>query len=397
MPRKSSSEAARGATAPPRRNPPGWRWSTDQALFFIDELCIATRDGKLNSTKESIKRGVWDTLEVVFREQWPDAVWDAKVFEGKLRQIRDFWRVFREILESSGTSYNPDTGKVSVSRQNEKMFIERYGTKAKQAFQNGLLIGNGIGIEAYEEIFSNDPRAGTQITEAHEDVGIVLASQEISPAPVVSTRDTRDDEGGDSFDEEDPYETPLPVDEDVIVIDEEEEEEEGMMTSTPASRRIPSTPAARAIRSSASSARSSSSASAARSSSSTPSARGRSTSRASYRVTEVPPNRSIPSRPRGKQGDANISLSSQDLVTAFSRLAERDNRLPGAGDVERALLDCQELLQEIGDEDPDLLGQIAVWFSGSPMRAVTWNALRSVNAKKKILEREFNMYVDDES
>ncbi|KAK7432687.1 hypothetical protein QQZ08_000897 [Neonectria magnoliae] len=170
----------------------------------MDELCLATRDGKLNSTKDSIKRGVWDQLEVVFDELWPDAVWDAKVFEGKLRQIRDFWRVFREILDSSGTLYNPNTGKVSASRQNEKMFIDRYGVRAKQAFQNGLLVGNSIGIEAYEEIFARDPRTGTQITEAHEDVGIVPSTQEGSSVTVVSTRGTGDDEGGDSFGKEDP-------------------------------------------------------------------------------------------------------------------------------------------------------------------------------------------------
>lgn len=266
------------------------------------------------------------------------------------------------------------------------MFIERFPGTAKQMLRNGLLIGNGIGIDAYEEIFSNNPRAGTQMREAHEDVDISPETQEMVPATMVSIGD-REGNKDDDFKEEDPYQHPLPLGDD---IDKYADKKEDSAASTAAAQEISSTPAPRRRFLSKQARGASSTPSRGGSSSSTPPPRGSSVASSSYRVTSIPPNRAASLKPRERRKQANISQSSNDLVEAFSRLAERENRLLGAGDVEKALLDCQELLQEEGEEDLDLIGQVAAWFSASLMRAVTWNTLKSEDIKRRIIEREFS-------
>ncbi|KAH7117458.1 hypothetical protein EDB81DRAFT_916297 [Dactylonectria macrodidyma] len=325
-----SSTASQTTTQPDKEgNSRGWRWTKSQTLFLLAHLVIARNKGKLKSKKNSILKAVFEEFLAPFNQRFPQQNWVVKTFEGKYRTIRDFWRVFLEMSDTSGTTYNDETGKLSMSSDNRATFLEKYPNVAKQCLNAGLLIGGDINFESYEKIFSDDLPAGALVLEA-DDAGFrALVTPEDVP------------------DENDPFASGSD--------DDGDDDNVELLESTPR------TPAVTA---------------------------SSQTGKRAASSTRFPanPGPSFSSK-RRKVVAGNMTLD--DMKELFPAEASRTHqvlsRLPGSEDLEKAVSDSMALQKHWGLRESI---RVITWLKKDPMHAIIWNSIKSIEGKEALMASE---------
>lgn len=147
------------------------RWSKDQILLFLNLILEACRDGKMNSSKSIYLRQGFATMVEPLKMQYPSRPWNLKMLENKYYYLKKFWRVFCEAEKTSGTTYDEESGALSLSHQNQQLLISRYSHFGRKVVASGLLVGDGITIDSWQEIFAKDQPAGQHIREAGDADG----------------------------------------------------------------------------------------------------------------------------------------------------------------------------------------------------------------------------------
>ena len=148
----------------------GWRWTDEQTLYFLGRLLEARRNGDLNINKKGAYQDVLVSFIPGFKTKWANQNWSYDIMKNKLRNLKDFWRAFREAYDLSGGGYRERTGCVDLSRDNREKIEERYPQHGHKAMTEGLLVGPYITMDSWEEIFADDLPAGRLITAADDDI-----------------------------------------------------------------------------------------------------------------------------------------------------------------------------------------------------------------------------------
>ncbi|KAG6029338.1 hypothetical protein E4U19_000996 [Claviceps sp. Clav32 group G5] len=90
--------------------------------------------------------------------------------EDAFKRIRGDWRIFKDILDASGTEWIEDAKCFSLSEVQRAGFIEKYDSRAAKIIDSGLLTDGHITIDTYVNIFSDEPDAGRMIHPAESEV-----------------------------------------------------------------------------------------------------------------------------------------------------------------------------------------------------------------------------------
>ena len=106
----STSQSEGGSN---RRN-----WNHEETIFFLELLLEVKRDGRLNTTKAANLREVLNDRTPLLVDEFPGRQWGKKSVENRYH-VKGYWRAFCYAADESGTSYNPDNGKLPMIKQNE--------------------------------------------------------------------------------------------------------------------------------------------------------------------------------------------------------------------------------------------------------------------------------------
>ena len=120
------------------------RWTRLQTLLLLELLLEAKRDEHLNSSKSAVLKPVIKGFIPDLEKEFPNRQWDYEMLDNKFRRLRDYWRVFRDAEKPSGAVYNPDTGKIEMSKANEDAIVAKHGKLRCQVIDNGLIIDKVI-------------------------------------------------------------------------------------------------------------------------------------------------------------------------------------------------------------------------------------------------------------
>lgn len=346
------------------------RWSSSQTLSLLGLLLEARREGRLNSIKKTSLRLAFKYLLVQLQTLHPERHWELKTVENKYQDVKNFWRVFREADGTSGTTYDADTGRLKMSKQNETMIIERHHPYGRRVVANGLLIGEGVTYETWEEIFSNDPTAGHYILEVIDDEGFAAQSR--------GSRSLEEDVTTHSpFDEEE-EEGDLPT----YPSFPDEEDEEGVEEIVPMTQ-----PSRRSASRRSASVRSASVRS--------PSVRSPSVRSPSSQGSGTPARSIARGRKREERVEKEEEKGPLDRLAAA--LADRNSKprehiiitkpavSPEA--IEIAFKDAYALADEYGI---DFSFEVVDWIGKDPINALMWNSLPSKEAKDAFLAKKFS-------
>ncbi|ETS02711.1 hypothetical protein M419DRAFT_97673 [Trichoderma reesei RUT C-30] len=313
------------------------RWSDQQTLFFLSLLLEARRQHLLESTKTKYLREGLQTLIPRMVQRFPGRPWEIRTLENKYQYLKKYWRVFAAAEKISGTSYDPATGKLSMSEQNEGLVTQRYGAMGRRVVSIGLLVGDGITFESWLEVFSNDLPAGENIVEAGDEAAFARDSQNasfISPSPPALLPAARSSSSRPT------------------------------LSSQPSSSRpTPSTPRAASAR---------------------PSQRSSITPSAAFRANSLAARKKKAARSDG------ISQSFRELTSALiardsqpqqqqEHYVTHNQRTVGAEDFEKAIRDCFAFAEGRGMLFASRLVQ---WIRQDPLNPLIWNSMPSDEAKE---------------
>ncbi|KAI8648718.1 hypothetical protein NCS57_01484000 [Fusarium keratoplasticum] len=305
-------------------------------------------------------------------------MWGYETLKNKLRNLKGFWRVFRDAADLSGTEYDEDTGRLYMSRSNAKKVRDRNPHHGNKVISDGLLIGPYISFDSWGEIFSDDPPAGRLITAATDERawgGHAGSAAEAQDSDALMADDDEEEE------EEE---------EDEIKVDIEEEAgnrlnslphsqpqsqlpnslqlpdsllEGGDSQPIPASPRTSHTPAIRLTPSST-----------------------RLRERQRTAISEYHTQTSSSSRKKSKgQGTITAEELKELLHEDSARRLSVTLRAAGSEDLERAVSNCLEVIGEAYGI-PYAVRAIAMFKE--VRNAVIWNALGSVEVKKAWVESQ---------
>lgn len=359
------------------------RWSDQQTLFFLSLLLEARRQHLLESTKTKYLREGLQTLIPRMVQRFPGRPWEIRTLENKYQYLKKYWRVFAAAEKISGTSYDPATGKLSMSEQNEGLVTQRYGAMGRRVVSIGLLVGDGITFESWLEVFSNDLPAGENIVEAGDEAAFARDSQnavlentvsqdaiveeEVLTQSVAVTDDGEDDitAAPESSDDDDAagqsFISPSPP---ALLPAARSSSSRPTLSSQPSSSRpTPSTPRAASAR---------------------PSQRSSITPSAAFRANSLAARKKKAARSDG------ISQSFRELTSALiardsqpqqqqEHYVTHNQRTVGAEDFEKAIRDCFAFAEGRGMLFASRLVQ---WIRQDPLNPLIWNSMPSDEAKE---------------
>lgn len=198
----------------PTSNPKGWTWADDQTLFLLEKLLQARREGNLDLNKASQHCLLFLSFVPDFQDRWPNDYWDSSVLRRKLQDLKLFWRAFQQALGWSGDKYNEETGKLSISEENEAKLRHLHPMQRGRVIRKGLTIGSSVTFDSWSEIFADDPPAGGHIRGPRDDAywqgrakqrETEIGREEGSQGTALAVEEDRDAvlESGDWSDDED--------------------------------------------------------------------------------------------------------------------------------------------------------------------------------------------------
>ncbi|KAG6311436.1 hypothetical protein E4U44_004313 [Claviceps purpurea] len=96
----------------PEGSKDGRQWTSAEIFAFIGFLNDERNDGALRNTTTKFRSWRYDTT-----------------LRSQFRRIRDDWRIFKEIIEASGTEWNEAAKCFSLSDVQRTGFIKKYDTR----------------------------------------------------------------------------------------------------------------------------------------------------------------------------------------------------------------------------------------------------------------------------
>lgn len=102
-------------------------------------------------------RAIFEKFIPILEDEFPGRRWNIGMLENKHRQLRDFWRAFKDAAGPSGQDYSYVTGKCSISEENAALLKARHGEAIYKKVDRGLLrrVGDFDFAEWYK-VFSDD-------------------------------------------------------------------------------------------------------------------------------------------------------------------------------------------------------------------------------------------------
>ncbi|KAG6092825.1 hypothetical protein E4U31_007033 [Claviceps sp. LM219 group G6] len=171
----------------------GRPWSSAELFAFIGFLSDEKNDGALQNTTMKFASPTLKKASEVMTERFPKRRWP---FDTTIRQqftrLRDDWRMFKDILDASGTEWNDEARSFELSEAQRAAFVHKYGGRANRIIDNGLPINErlDINIDTHANIFADEPDAGRNIFES-DDIYSLDVSARARDDPFSTIEDTR--------------------------------------------------------------------------------------------------------------------------------------------------------------------------------------------------------------
>lgn len=142
----------------------GRKWTNAEVFAFISFLNQERNDGALRNTTAKFMAPTLKKASEHMGVLYPQRDWKYNTtLRSQFKRIRDDWRIFKEILDASGTEWHPDTKCFTISDAQREGFVAKHGARGGQIIDGGILTNDYITIDTYINIFSDDPDAGRKI------------------------------------------------------------------------------------------------------------------------------------------------------------------------------------------------------------------------------------------
>ncbi|UKZ53962.1 hypothetical protein TrVGV298_007766 [Trichoderma virens] len=177
------------------------RWSADETLFFIGLLFELRVEKGPNSDNSIYTREAFQDILVKLNAQYPEFTYELETLERKYQYFRKLWAVFTDAKKLKGTTWDSCTGRVAMNRENEAKIIERHGQYGRRVVICGLIVGHGVTIETWKEIFQpSGVPLGRYIREAGDAVGFAQARVEARATRAAARKRKRTPENNEATD-----------------------------------------------------------------------------------------------------------------------------------------------------------------------------------------------------
>lgn len=185
-------------------------YSQSMVESFLELLCEALAEGRLESSKQVFVRPVFAEIVPRLQEKHSDQQWDIDglfVFQNNLKKKH---KIFLSISEQSGVTYDNETGVISASDSQWAALYHRYGNQAwlkTQGFPRADLyklafplnrptgeriaeVGDRIDLSSSQNLEGN--------TQFSDENAVESESDPITPQPALSRRRRRSPSGSSS-------------------------------------------------------------------------------------------------------------------------------------------------------------------------------------------------------
>jgi hypothetical protein len=160
------SETQASSSTQVARRSGGHTWHDEHAMFFLEMLLQARRDGALNNLKENLLRSAFQGILPLMEAKFDGiTTWSIQVLVNRHRYVRDYWRTFLEALGTSGTDFDKVSGMLTMEPDRKDQFLKSHKRYGKKVLTQPLPRNEAIDIDQWMEIFSNDQPAGGHIFE----------------------------------------------------------------------------------------------------------------------------------------------------------------------------------------------------------------------------------------
>lgn len=131
------------------------RWSPDKTAAVIEYFLDAYRNGSFKGSKKSYFKEVWEVVSKRLVQQWPSLAkcLNPRTVSTKHDMERRRYSAWKEWIELSGNTYNPETGACDVDRDSKRwqLFSDRHRMKRVGWIAAGLPLGS---VAVYQELFA---------------------------------------------------------------------------------------------------------------------------------------------------------------------------------------------------------------------------------------------------
>ncbi|OAA46119.1 hypothetical protein NOR_02872 [Metarhizium rileyi] len=322
------------------------RWTDSQQLRFLQLLYEARVNGRFESSKKGVRKAVFISFLPDLQERFPERTWEYAVLDKKENEFRNFWRVFLEAANRSGTKYHEQTGMLSMSVDNADLIRAKEPSRiANRVIRKPLLINDDVTFNTWSEIFAKDLPACHNILKAGDRAAAFAEAAERNRESQRSESPgfTLDD-SSDIFDDAATLVTKSQLNE-----RDNQDDSTPLTPVTPDLARTP-TPA---------------------------------------RFAANPVRSGITKRKSNKLMSQFIAMMNSAFAAPQTKnhiITTATAKVPGQEEVEKALLDCRECIGL--DRLTDMLKAMK-WIKKDPMNAVMWNLLDSSLAKDAWIKSNF--------
>ncbi|KAG6283573.1 hypothetical protein E4U48_007716 [Claviceps purpurea] len=123
----------------PEGSKDGRQWISAEIFAFIGFLNDERNDGALRNTTTKFVAPTLKRASDFMTEKFPQRSWRYDTtLRSQFRRIRDNWRIFKEIIEASGTEWNEAAKCFSLSDVQRAGFIKKYDTRGGKIEYRGL-------------------------------------------------------------------------------------------------------------------------------------------------------------------------------------------------------------------------------------------------------------------
>ncbi|KAG6156384.1 hypothetical protein E4U11_005630 [Claviceps purpurea] len=168
----------------------GRQWSNKELFTFLGFLNDERNDGTLQNTTFKFMAPTLKRASSFMKDKFPQRNWKYdSTLRSQFHRIRDDWRIFKEILDASGTEWNETTASFDLSDAQRDGFAKKFGYRGSRIIDSGILMNEHIGIETYANIFCDEPDAGRDIFE-NDDIILLDLTGDTEDIPAIISAST---------------------------------------------------------------------------------------------------------------------------------------------------------------------------------------------------------------
>jgi hypothetical protein len=102
------------------------------------------------------------------------------MMKSKLRRIKNLWRAFSYAYKLTGAQYDYESGILTLSSQQQQQLRNKFRDEATAVLYKGLIVGEGLNVEEWQEIFSDhQPASKNEASATQEAIDDVFASHSL--------------------------------------------------------------------------------------------------------------------------------------------------------------------------------------------------------------------------